>query len=71
LKIPNSPFQRRLALTSQLLSQKNFLEWIDFANLAAHSKELMKLLRNLYDRVLHWSETPYGATALFIQAFAE
>jgi len=31
----------------------------------------MKLLRNLYDWVLHWSETPYGATALFILAFAE
>jgi len=31
----------------------------------------MKLLRNLYDWVLHWSETKYGATALFILAFAE
>jgi len=31
----------------------------------------MKLLRNLYDWVLHWSKTPYGTTALFILAFAE
>ncbi|MCL6494288.1 MAG: DedA family protein [Ignavibacterium sp.] len=31
----------------------------------------MKLLRNLYDWVLHWAETPYGPIALFILAFAE
>jgi membrane protein YqaA with SNARE-associated domain len=31
----------------------------------------MKLLRNLYDWVLHWSKTPYGPIALFILAFAE
>ncbi len=31
----------------------------------------MKLLRKLYDWVLHWAETPYGAVALFILAFAE
>ena len=31
----------------------------------------MKLLRNLYDWVLHWSHTPYGTTALFLLAFAE
>ena len=31
----------------------------------------MKLLRKLYDWVLHWADTPYGATALFILAFAE
>lgn len=31
----------------------------------------MRLLRRLYDWVLHWAETPYGAPALFILAFAE
>ncbi|MGB5287560.1 MAG: YqaA family protein [Ignavibacteriaceae bacterium] len=31
----------------------------------------MKLLRNLYDWVLHWSKTPYGTAALFLLAFAE
>jgi membrane protein YqaA with SNARE-associated domain len=31
----------------------------------------MKYLRKLYDWVLHWAETPYGAVALFILAFAE
>ncbi len=31
----------------------------------------MKLLRKLYDWVLHWAETPYGPIALFILAFSE
>ncbi len=31
----------------------------------------MKLLRKLYDWVLHWAETPYGPIALFLLAFAE
>ena len=31
----------------------------------------MKLIRILYDWVLHWSETPYGPAALFVLAFAE
>lgn len=31
----------------------------------------MKLLRRLYDWMLHWATTPYGAIALFILAFAE
>jgi len=31
----------------------------------------LKFIRQLYDWVLHWSETPYGPTALFILAFAE
>jgi membrane protein YqaA with SNARE-associated domain len=31
----------------------------------------MKLLRNLYNWVLHWSQTPYGTAALFLLAFAE
>ena len=31
----------------------------------------MKLIRNIYDWVLHWAETPYGPIALFILAFAE
>ncbi len=32
---------------------------------------MMKLLRSLYDWVLHWAETPHGAAALFLLAFAE
>ncbi|MCP2605032.1 DedA family protein [Candidatus Aminicenantes bacterium AH-873-B07] len=31
----------------------------------------MKLLRKLYDWVLHWAKTPYGSLALFLLAFAE
>lgn len=31
----------------------------------------MMLLKRLYDWVLHWAETPYGAPALFLLAFAE
>jgi len=31
----------------------------------------MKVLRRLYDWVLHWAETPYAVPALFILAFAE
>jgi membrane protein YqaA with SNARE-associated domain len=31
----------------------------------------MKLLRKLYDWVLHWADTRYGAAALFVLAFAE
>ena len=31
----------------------------------------MKLLRQLYDWMLHWAATPYGAIALFVLAFAE
>ncbi len=31
----------------------------------------MKIIRRLYDWVLHWAETPYGTPALFILAFAE
>jgi len=31
----------------------------------------MKFIRNLYDWVLSWAETPYGAIALFLLAFAE
>lgn len=29
------------------------------------------VIRRLYDWVLHWAETPYGAWALFVLAFAE
>ena len=32
---------------------------------------LMKLLRKLYNWVLHWAQTPYGGIALFLIAFAE
>jgi membrane protein YqaA with SNARE-associated domain len=32
---------------------------------------MMKLIKRLYDWVLHWAETPYGIPALFILAFAE
>ena len=31
----------------------------------------MRLLRNLYDWVLHWAETPYGGPALFLLALVE
>ncbi|MGV8079468.1 MAG: YqaA family protein [Syntrophales bacterium] len=31
----------------------------------------MKLLRRLYDWVLHWADTPFGAPALFVLSFAE
>ncbi|NQT80821.1 MAG: DedA family protein [Candidatus Aminicenantes bacterium] len=31
----------------------------------------MKLLRKLYNWVLHWAETPYGLLALFLLALAE
>lgn len=31
----------------------------------------MNFLRNIYNWVLHWAETPWGAIALFILAFAE
>ncbi|MBE0596923.1 MAG: DedA family protein [Desulfuromonadales bacterium] len=31
----------------------------------------MRLLRRLYDWVLHWAHTPYGIPALFLLAFAE
>ena len=31
----------------------------------------MKLLRNLYNWVLHWSHTRYGTAALFLLAFSE
>ena len=32
---------------------------------------MFKPLRKLYDWVLHWAETPYGAPALFVLALAE
>jgi len=31
----------------------------------------MKIVRRLYDWVLHWAETPYGTPALFLLAFCE
>ncbi len=31
----------------------------------------MRILKRLYDWVLHWAETPYGTPALFLLAFAE
>jgi membrane protein YqaA with SNARE-associated domain len=31
----------------------------------------MKIIRRIYDWVLHWAETPYGAPALFLLAFVE
>jgi membrane protein YqaA with SNARE-associated domain len=31
----------------------------------------MKILKNLYDWVLSWADSPYGGIALFILAFAE
>lgn len=32
---------------------------------------MLKLIRKLYDWMLHWADTPHGAIALFIIAFAE
>ena len=43
-------------------------------NGAAHASTIVPRphsLRRLYDWVLHWAETPYGAPALFLLAFAE
>ncbi|MFQ6103378.1 MAG: YqaA family protein [Candidatus Glassbacteria bacterium] len=31
----------------------------------------MKIVRSLYDWVLHWADTPYGVVALFLLAFSE
>ena len=31
----------------------------------------MKLIKKIYDWVLHWAETPYAVPALFLLAFAE
>jgi len=31
----------------------------------------MRMMRRLYDWVLHWAETPYGVPALYLLAFAE
>ena len=31
----------------------------------------MRLVRRLYDWVLHWAETPYGGPALFLLALVE
>jgi len=31
----------------------------------------MKWIKQLYDWVMHWAETPYGKVALFLLAFAE
>src|SRR5210317_1688015 len=31
----------------------------------------MRLIRRLYDWVLHWAETPYGGPALFLLALVE
>lgn len=41
------------------------------ASSAARGKSIWQLHRRLYDWVLHWSETPHGAVALFLLAFAE
>ncbi len=32
---------------------------------------MFKVLRRLYDWVLHWAKTPYGVAALFLLAFSE
>ena len=31
----------------------------------------MRMIRKLYDWVLHWAETPYGGPALFLLALIE
>jgi membrane protein YqaA with SNARE-associated domain len=38
---------------------------------AGPSRPAWHVHRHLYDWVLHWAETPYGAPALFLLAFAE
>jgi membrane protein YqaA with SNARE-associated domain len=55
----------------QLSSHKYFYETSHLTKFVFYSKEQMKLLRNLYEWVLHWSKTPYGTAALFLLAFAE
>jgi len=35
------------------------------------SAQHKNIVRKMYDWVLHWAETPYGAPALFLLAFAE
>jgi len=37
----------------------------------AHGHARPGWIRRLYDWVLHWADTPYGAPALFVLAFAE
>ena len=32
---------------------------------------MVKLIRQIYDWVLHWANTPYGLLALFLFSFAE
>jgi len=46
------------------------------ANTAGKNKRvgvvfLMRFIRRMYDWVLHWSNTPYAVSALFLLAFAE
>jgi len=44
----------------------------DAASVAARpAQSRWRIHRRLYDWVLHWAETPYGAWALFLLAFAE
>ena len=43
----------------------------DDAAPAVPAKKRPHVLRRLYDWVLHWADTPYGAWALFLLAFAE
>ncbi len=46
---------------------------MDSADTVTPSEETPRpnIVKRLYDWVLHWAETPYGAPALFILAFAE
>ncbi|MEJ2202509.1 MAG: DedA family protein [Gemmatimonadota bacterium] len=43
----------------------------DQVGAVAHGHGRPGWLRRLYDWVLHWAETPYGGTALFLLALAE
>lgn len=37
----------------------------------AHKRSKPGIIRRLYNWILHWADTPWGAVALFIMAFAE
>lgn len=43
----------------------------DHVGALSHGRARPGWIRRLYDWVLHWAETPYGPTALFVLAFAE
>lgn len=50
---------------------KKFFNKIKFPILDFQKINFMRILRKLYDWVLHWADTPYGLPALFLISFAE